>query len=204
LNTGAGKIENISLKYTVILPVLAVLTWLFKSAEPLPELICLKAVFLLSVLSFFSRAKTAFKQGYVNSRGRRSCLCRSSFRAKSDYRTQKAASLISKICGYSNSCFVSAISWLKITAKNRLYQLTFFIHIKPNFLAPPMNANKELIKIYEKYRAFRIARNKPKQTQPNPIIRGKINCTKFKEKTKQSHFELYNRKNGNLIFGTFS
>jgi hypothetical protein len=141
----------------------------------------------LLIFSFFLNKpqvcdlRAAFKQSYVNSRGRRSCLCRSSFRAKPAYRTQKS-SLIDLLCAlfrYSNSYFLNAISRLRSSITKALTHFDqlagsivpsdlLFIDNKPNFPDTPMNANKELTKVYEKYTVFRCPRNKPKQTQANP------------------------------------
>jgi hypothetical protein len=135
----------------------------------------------LLIFSFFLNSlklndlRTAFKLWFANSRGRISCLCRSSFRALDFWSVQPIRDLIT----------LKGVSWLRSSITKvfaRFTQLAgsivpigeLFIDIKPNFLDAPMNANKEQAMVYKKYTGLRCTRNKPKQTQPNPINRAMI------------------------------
>ena len=78
--------------------------------------------------------------------------------------------------GYNNSCnsrlrssITKALAHFTQLAGSIVPIGELFIDIKPNFPDTPMNANKELTKVYEKYKGLRRPRNKPKQTQPNPF-----------------------------------
>ena len=141
--------------------LMALLARLFRTPETIPLLITLKGVFIQAFTYFLpnrtSERPLTIRPGH--------CINSLSLPNNIDFSQLNY-----------NSCH-SCPSWLKLSkndnrhfqTKNQMYQVHVFIDNKPNFLDAPMNANKALIKDYEKYRVFRYARNKPKQTQPNPF-----------------------------------